>query len=455
MTTYSAIALSNTIRVGWMVEHVDTNAVPTARSPLLAVKSMAKSKELRMNQPTTRASIPAIVLVLTLGGAGCGDTHPTARDGSGPRAWDSAGVMIVENPQPALDARLPWVFGTQPSLSIGAVDSGEADQLFRVTDATRLLDGRIVIANSGSNELRVFTADGSHAGNWGGRGEGPGEFTSYSPAAVALWPGDSVAAANPWGGRLSLFDRDGNHGRDVRLDTSLRNILDLLPDGKIVTRRGGGLKATMTGSTGLVRSNAEWGILAGDGTLHTSLGEFPGSEFWATFGSDGSLQSGRPHPFGRATLGAVWGNLVAIGVQDSYQIKAFAADGSLVRIVRRDGDLESPTRADQVAYWEQRYANRPDDERIEALNDVKDMPLVDSYPAFSGVLADRAGYLWVREYQGAVWTVFDAEGRIQGLVETPPGLRTFEIGVDYLLGWRYDELGVEYVQLWSLDRGAG
>jgi len=83
------------------------------------------------------------------------------------------------------------------------------------------------------------------------------------------------------------------------------------------------------------------------------------------------------------------------------------------------------------------------------------MPLVDSYPAFSGVLADRAGYLWVRAYQGAAWTVFDAEGRIQGLVETPPGLRTFEIGEDYLLGWRYDELGVEYVQRWTLDRGAG
>ncbi|MDE2761685.1 MAG: hypothetical protein OXQ94_12315 [Gemmatimonadota bacterium] len=368
---------------------------------------------------------------------------------------DSAGVIIVENEQPAPDSRLPWRFGAQPSLSIGSVGSGEADQLFRVTDATRLPDGRIVIANAGSNELRVFNPDGSHAGTWGGRGEGPGEFTSYSPAAVALWPGDSVAAANPWGNRLSLFDRDGNHGRGVRLGTSLRNILDLLPDGKIVASGGGGLNATMTGTTGLVRSDAEWGILAADGTLHASLGEFPGSEFWATFGPDGSLQGGRPHPFGRGTLGAVWGDLVAIGVQDSYEIKAFAADGSLVRIVRREGDPKSPTRADQDAYWERRYSDLPKDERIERLNEVKDMPLVDAYPAFAGIMADRAGYLWVREYWSAAWTVFDAEGRVRGLVETPPGLRTFEIGEDYILGWRYDELGVEYVQLWSLERSEG
>ena len=68
-----------------------------------------------------------------------------------------------------------------------------------------------------------------------------------------------------------------------------------------------------------------------------------------------------------------------------------------------------------------------------------------------------AGYLWVREYrasgaEGTVWAVFDPEGRIQGLVETPPGLRTFDIGEDYVLGLAVDELGVQYVQLWSLDR---
>ena len=159
-------------------------------------------------------------------------------------------------------------------------------------------------------------------------------------------------------------------------------------------------------------------------------------------------------------MGAVWGDLVAIGVQDSYEIKAFAADGTLVRIVRRAGDLEQPTRADQDAYFARRYADRTDDERTSALSEVKDMPLVDAYPAFAEILSDRAGYLWVREYSasgggGAVWAVFDPEGRIQGLVETPPGLGTFEIGEDYILGWVRDDLGVEYVQLWSLDREAG
>ena len=402
--------------------------------------------------PTLERRRATGILILTLGCAGGGDTSDNAASGIEVVVRDSAGVTIVENDAPAPESRLPWEFGTQPSISIGAVDGGGADQLFRVTDATRLADGRIVIATAGTNELRVFNADGSHAATWGGEGEGPGEFVSYSPSVVAAWPGDSIAAANPWGPRVSLFDADGNHGRDVPLDTRLPQVVDLLPDGKMFARGGGGLGGDMTGFSGLVRSNAEYGILNEDGTPLASLGEFPGSEFYAIFAPDGSLQGGMPHPFGRGTVGAKWGALVAIGVQDVYEIRAFAADGALVRVVRRRGDVPRPSQADLDEFYAERYADYPDEERTEALNAVRDMPLVDAYPAFSQILSDRAGYLWVRAYQTSVWTVFDAEGRIQGLIETPPGLRTFEIGADFILGWVYDELGVEYVQLWSLTR---
>ena len=156
-------------------------------------------------------------------------------------------------------------------------------------------------------------------------------------------------------------------------------------------------------------------------------------------------------------MGAVWGNLVAIGNSVRYEIKAFGADGSLIRIVRREGALDGPSRADLDAYYARRYANMPDEERTRALNEVRDMPLTDSYPAFADIMSDRVGHLWVREYwvpgaEGPVWAVFDPDGRLQGLVETPPGLRLFEIGEDYLLGWKYDDLGVEHVQFWPLAR---
>ena len=80
-------------------------------------------------------------------------------------------------------------------------------------------------------------------------------------------------------------------------------------------------------------------------------------------------------------------------------------------------------------------------------------------PAFTSVMVDGRNHLWVEEYElpgeerpGSLWTVFDAQGRVQGFVETPDGLEIFEIGEDYILGLWRDELEVEYVQVWELGR---
>ena len=90
---------------------------------------------------------------------------------------------------------------------------------------------------------------------------------------------------------------------------------------------------------------------------------------------------------------------------------------------------------------------------------VEATPMADSFPAFSSFIGDAAGHLWVREYDfpreerpAPLWTVFDPEGRVLGYLETPRGLRIFEIGADYILGRMRDELDVEYVQVWPLER---
>ena len=77
-------------------------------------------------------------------------------------------------------------------MTIGSAD-GEDPYLFhRVWDMATLSDGRIVVADAGSEEVRALDPSGVHLASWGGQGEGPGEFRSLS--GVARWPGDSVAA---------------------------------------------------------------------------------------------------------------------------------------------------------------------------------------------------------------------------------------------------------------------
>lgn len=370
---------------------------------------------------------------------------------------DSAGVTIVENEEPAADSRLGWRIGAEPALSIGAVEADPAYELFRVADATRLPDGRILVANAGSGELRAFDASGTHLQSWGGQGDGPGEFSLGGPSGVGAWPGDSISASDTGARRFSVFDANGEHGRTSRLPDPYQRLAGVLPDGRLFVVSSSGFSfAGGEFPDGLSRRTVEYGIIEPDGGLHSTLGTHPGSE-WSANAEDMSV---RPHPFGRDPIYAAWGDLVLIGTNDRYEFRAHAVDGSLTRIVRRDHEARRPTRADLDAYFARRYESMSGADRSAALAEVADMPLTDAFPAFNSIRVDELEHLWVEEYRqpgetDRVWTVFGPEGRVLGFLETPPGLRIFEIGPDYLLGGAYDELGIEYVQLWPLDRSDG
>ncbi|MYA64676.1 MAG: hypothetical protein F4139_02015 [Gemmatimonadetes bacterium] len=165
-----------------------------------------------------RAVLGATVVVAGVLVAGCGDERSGEAPGarlpqSGVR--DSTGIMIAENPRPGADTRLGWTVSAEPLVSIGTAGGESAFQLHRVADATRLADGRIVVANGGSLELLVFDAEGGHLDSWGGEGEGPGEFQELN--RVRPWRGDSLIAADPRQGRVSIFDSRGRHGRTIAL----------------------------------------------------------------------------------------------------------------------------------------------------------------------------------------------------------------------------------------------
>ncbi|MDE2795971.1 MAG: hypothetical protein OXL34_14210 [Gemmatimonadota bacterium] len=79
-----------------------------------------------------------------------------------PIVRDSADVRIIENPRPPSASRLGWRVGPEPEVSIGAREGEGPYLLHRASDAFTLSDGRIVVANTGSHELRVFDASGIH-----------------------------------------------------------------------------------------------------------------------------------------------------------------------------------------------------------------------------------------------------------------------------------------------------
>lgn len=95
---------------------------------------------------------------------------------------------------------------TQPALQIGTVDGDSVYQLHRVRGVSRLSDGRIVVLDAASSEIRLFAADGRFIQKTGQQGSGPGEFRR--PWAMYV-RSDTIVVIDPSAARLSLHAGDG------------------------------------------------------------------------------------------------------------------------------------------------------------------------------------------------------------------------------------------------------
>ncbi|MDE2794229.1 MAG: 6-bladed beta-propeller [Gemmatimonadota bacterium] len=393
-------------------------------------------------------AVPTLLVV-----AGC---QPDQHGGAGLATLtrDSAGIRIIENAKPTEGSRV-WQVGPEPALTIGVREGEDHDMLHRVRDATKLSDGRIVIANRGDDELRVFDASGNWLESWGGRGEGPGEFSGLDH--VDTWPGDSIIAWSGPGSSILVFDSDGNFGRGFKLETNEDDPMGFYVFPTAVTAAG----SILAGQIPSIFDRVRVEIRDAEGRLQSSLGEHPGIETHRVESVRGSARMITMYEviFG-PTVGQVpWGDLIVHSLNDRYEIRAFAEDGTLARIVRRDHAARPPTAEEVEGYIEEQVSGYPDDIAAEQRGRYESVPVAENMPAFTSVMVDGRNHLWVEEYElpgeerpGSLWTVFDAQGRVQGFVETPDGLEIFEIGEDYILGLWRDELEVEYVQVWELER---
>ena len=375
---------------------------------------------------------------------------------------DSADIRIVENTRPPDDSRLPWRIGPEPSVSIGVLEGEEPYMLDGVIDALVLSDGRIVVANQGTYELRIFNPSGIHLDTWGGEGEGPGEFPYLR--GLEAWPGDSVAAWYGLRRGISVFDAVGNFGRNFTLERNEDDPGAFAVMPKSVTHDG----LVLTTHDPHMIDTVLVEIRDGEGGIRSSLGIHSGQEMQLV---DGMMYQTM---FGARVAQEPWGDLIVISQTNRYELKAFSRDGTPARIVRRGHEPRAVTQGDVDAYIdasiEEEVPYYPDDlsesdirtHQAEERRRYRSTPVAERFPAFTSLVVDALDYRWVQEYEfpgeerpGSLWTVFDPEGRVLGFVETPDGLQVFEIGEHYILGLRGDEFDVESVEVWALERSDG
>ena len=153
-----------------------------------------------------RTAHPAAIALLATSVISCESGSSVDESSS---ARDSAGVTIVENTRPAWRAGDSWLVPETARVTIGVIGGDPAYELFRPRAAFRLSDGRIVIANTGTQQVRYYAESGRHIMSVGGRGGGPGEFRRVD--RVFRVQDDSVVVYDQTQRRITVFDPDGNH----------------------------------------------------------------------------------------------------------------------------------------------------------------------------------------------------------------------------------------------------
>ena len=367
---------------------------------------------------------------------------------------DSAGIEIVENRGPAWAPGEEWRVSATPELDIGVVEGDSMYQLFRVWGATRMADGRVAVAVSGTSQIRIFAPDGTFLRAVGREGEGPGEFRQL----MGIWNvgGDSLVA---WDGglrRITLLDPDASVVRQVVLSGNPSNpwLLRPLEDGRyaLVDDR------YSFGQSGMEDQFMEVTLHTPTGAFEDSVGRFVVARM-GRIGTDEMTRVGSALFAPRTNVVTIGGKL-AVGPGGAPEFAEYDAQGELVRIVRWPDADRKVQDADVERYHEQQLASIEDENQRRAERAyLATVPVEQQFPVYDLMLAGADGGVWLREFRRPReegpqrWMIFDPAGQLLGSVAMPNGLWLHEVGTDYILGVERDEFDVEHVRLYRLERG--
>jgi hypothetical protein len=363
---------------------------------------------------------------------------------------------VVENRLEELPSGA-WSVDAEPLLAIGGLSAPESHQLFQISGATRLPDGRLAVASAGTHDVRVYSPEGELVGRFGRQGDGPEEFRE--PGVVGRYGADTLVVFDAMLSRVSWIHAEGGFLGSAPASWGGKGFPvagRLLEDGSILVGGGMSFSSEAGFPTGVIRPESTFGWLRRNGEA-VFLGDFPAAEMFARATEQGFMARGVP--FARVTVAAPGRGGVWLGTGDDWTLQLLAPDGTARRVAHATGSLRPVTASERSAYVEEAVSETSTENEARQLRELlAEMPFPAHYPPYRSLVGDAAGNLWVEAYGGPgeevpSWTVLDPLGRGVTRLTTPPRTRVLEIGRDYLLGRTLDDLGVESLTLWRLRRG--
>ncbi len=412
-----------------------------------------------------------VSVICTLSCCGLLSACRAAEDGASPSTArvvtvrDSAGIRILEsNGTPTeLDSRpSPFLLDSIPEVSIGEESGEELYLLHRVYDAERLADGRILIGNSGSHEVRVYSASGEHLKNIGRKGSGPGEFGEYATVRM-LRSGDTLLLDDTEAQRVHVLaptlEITGTRPFRTAPGVTRPFLRGAFADG---TWLGASFESgRLNGPPGqIIRATYALLHYSADGEFMDSIGAFPSQPRVVN-----EIPGGGSHfPFIPLTVPqveATRGDSVVVMRGTAPELEVYDQSGLLVQLVRwpreriRSADVYPAFKESRLRELETEL-NMSVRARYTALYE-KDLPIPEYAPLYMGMIVDDARRVWLERYrddnaQPRIWEVIDTDGAWLGTVTLPPRWALYRAGTDYVLGRALDTLGVLRVQVYRMQQ---
>jgi len=368
---------------------------------------------------------------------------------------DSVGVTLVSNPQDGIwseDER--WT--VEEEVRIGAAEGSAEYQFGEIGGIAVDSRGRVFVLDRLAQDVRVFSPDGVYEQTIGRRGGGPGELAQayFAPGVV---PGDTLLVPDVFGNhRINRFAPDGSSLGSFPLPPQLGDVFGLAftPSGMIAlwVRSAASRRDTESASVDRIVT------LSTDGRVRDTLLTFPSGETFSP--GMGQVTLLAPEPVWEITQDSK----LLYGVDDRYRIRVYDAS-ALERVIDKPYEPEPITDRDKEFDW----GVPPQARQMVRTSDT--------YPAFAGIISGPNGTIWVqhvmpisemsdahreslgslfgkwapmipsilRKFHGAPeWDVFDADGRLLGVVTMPPRFVPQVIRGNKVYGITQDELDVDY-----------
>lgn len=340
-----------------------------------------------------------------------------------------------------------------PLVDIGDAADGPHAEFSRIRQVALLSDGRIVVANGGSRELRIFDASGEWQQTIGRSGAGPSEFESLGWLNVGV--GDTLRTYDFSLLRVSVFSPEGEYQRGISLGRdgwagSLRP-QGVLANGSLVTSTQ--KIVDMRSAAGVQRDTSMIILFDADGNFLDSLGHFPGSEAWISRTEQSVSVQNRP--FGKALFVIARDSSIYVGTADAPELTVLRRDGRIARVIRWSAPSRAVTPEIIETYIAATVGEVDEDRRAQYAESLQDAPYPSEMPAYSSVLLADDGSIWVGRYlprgqdDRQTFDIIDSSGVLLGAVEMPPRFTPSQVMGNRVIGiWR-DEDDVPHVRIYE------